>query len=90
MSCSCEDKKSDKFGIPEDCKRTLESIWKRAIESCQSKSLKNFLMEQGKLSSLHVSQGTFDCIKTTTNNNHGRERIGTRINFINTFDLHWS
>ncbi|EXB94436.1 DNA polymerase III subunit [Morus notabilis] len=55
VNYSCEDKKSHK--LPEDCRRTLESIWKRATELCQSNSLKSFLMEQGKLSSLTVSQG---------------------------------
>ncbi|KAF3436678.1 hypothetical protein FNV43_RR19425 [Rhamnella rubrinervis] len=57
VSCSREDIKLHKLGMQEDCKRPLESIWKRATELCQPTSLKNFLQKQGKLSSLFVSQG---------------------------------
>ncbi|XP_050257322.1 protein STICHEL-like 2 isoform X3 [Quercus robur] len=56
-TCSCDDYKSNKLGIQEDCKGTLESIWKKTSDLCQSNSLKNFLRKQGKLSSLCVNQG---------------------------------
>ncbi|XP_062116072.1 protein STICHEL-like 2 [Humulus lupulus] len=57
VSCSCEERTPQTLRIPEDYRRTLESIWKKATELCQSSSFKNFLLEQGKLSSLVVSQG---------------------------------
>ncbi|XP_030492539.2 protein STICHEL-like 2 [Cannabis sativa] len=57
VSCSCEEKRPHTLRIPEDYRKTLESIWKKASELCQSSSFKNFLLEQGKLSSLVVSQG---------------------------------
>ncbi|EEF39047.1 conserved hypothetical protein [Ricinus communis] len=56
LPCSCEDGKLHKLGMQGDCKATLESIWKNAIELCQSNSLRNFLGKQGKLSSLCVNQ----------------------------------
>lgn len=56
--CSCEDNRLHKLRIQGDRKETLESIWKRATELCQSNSLKNFLRKQGKLSSLCVNPGT--------------------------------
>uniref|UniRef100_A0A2N9FJR1 DNA-directed DNA polymerase n=1 Tax=Fagus sylvatica TaxID=28930 RepID=A0A2N9FJR1_FAGSY len=56
-TCSHDDDKSHKLGIREDCKGTLESIWKKTSDLCQSNSLKNFLRKQGKLSSLCVNQG---------------------------------
>ncbi|KAF5732182.1 hypothetical protein HS088_TW18G00873 [Tripterygium wilfordii] len=52
-----DDNKPQKLGLQENCKVTLELIWKRATELCQSNSLKNFLRKQGKLSSVCVSQG---------------------------------
>ncbi|KAJ4835741.1 hypothetical protein Tsubulata_048854 [Turnera subulata] len=52
VPCSCEDIKSDKLQMQANCKETLESIWKGALELLQSNSLKNFLWKQGKLSSL--------------------------------------
>ncbi|KAJ0049093.1 hypothetical protein Pint_15603 [Pistacia integerrima] len=57
VHCSCDDNKSNKFGTREDFKGKLESIWKRATELCQSKSLRSFLRKQGKMLSLHVNQG---------------------------------
>ncbi|PON72364.1 DNA polymerase III, subunit gamma/ tau [Parasponia andersonii] len=57
VGCSCEEKKLHTLRMPEDHERNLESIWKRATELFQSSSLKNFLIEQGKLSSLVVGQG---------------------------------
>lgn len=58
VACSCDDYVSHKLGKHEDCKGTLESIWKKTTDLCQSNSLKNFLRKQGKLSSLCVNQGT--------------------------------
>ncbi|CAK7336594.1 unnamed protein product [Dovyalis caffra] len=54
---SCEDSKLLKSQVPGDGKVTLDSIWKRASELCQSNSLGDFLRKQGKLSSLHVNRG---------------------------------
>ncbi|KAF5730910.1 protein STICHEL-like 2 [Tripterygium wilfordii] len=57
IACPCEDNKSHKLGLQKNCKGTLELIWKRATELCQSNSLKTFLQKQGKLSSICVGQG---------------------------------
>ncbi|XP_057972171.1 protein STICHEL-like 2 isoform X2 [Malania oleifera] len=54
---ACDENKLNQLGMQEDCKGTLESIWRRATEMCQSNSLKNFLRKQGKLSSVCVNQG---------------------------------
>ncbi|XLT13544.1 hypothetical protein HN51_059234 [Arachis hypogaea] len=51
------DEKSYRLGLQEDQKRTLDSIWYKATEICQSSRLKAFLRKQGKLSSLCVNQG---------------------------------
>ncbi|XP_065874106.1 protein STICHEL-like 2 isoform X2 [Euphorbia lathyris] len=50
------DHKLHTLGKQGDCKSTLESIWKKAVDLCQPNSLKNFLRKQGKLSSLSVNQ----------------------------------
>lgn len=55
--CQC-DNKSYRLGVQEDHNGTLDSIWYRATESCQSSQLKSFLRKQGKLSSLHVDRST--------------------------------
>ncbi|KAL2573283.1 hypothetical protein AAZV13_17G116500 [Glycine max] len=54
----CDDK-SDTLGlgVREDHRRTLDSIWYKATEMCQSNRLKTFLRKQGKLSSVCISQG---------------------------------
>ncbi|KAJ6688274.1 REPLICATION FACTOR C / DNA polymerase III GAMMA-TAU SUBUNIT [Salix koriyanagi] len=54
---SCEDSKLQKSQVQGDCQATLDTIWKRAGELCQSNSLRNFLRKQGKLSSLHINRG---------------------------------
>ncbi|PRQ20805.1 putative DNA-directed DNA polymerase [Rosa chinensis] len=54
---SCNVNTSDKLGMQKDIDEQLESVWKRAIDLCQSKSFKNFLRKQGRLSSLFVNQG---------------------------------
>lgn len=54
----CDDK-SYRLGVQEDHKRTLDSIWYKAIELCQSSRLRTFLRKQGKLSSVCISQGTY-------------------------------
>ncbi|KAL5544024.1 hypothetical protein UlMin_007808 [Ulmus minor] len=54
---SFEDGEIHRSETCKDCRRTLKSIWQRATALCQSNSLENFLKEQGKLSSLFVSQG---------------------------------
>ncbi|MED6167556.1 hypothetical protein PIB30_003934 [Stylosanthes scabra] len=51
------DEKSYRLGMQEDQKRTLDSIWYKATEICQSNRLKAFLRKQGKLSSLCFNQG---------------------------------
>ncbi|XWS51336.1 hypothetical protein CRYUN_Cryun12cG0168500 [Craigia yunnanensis] len=57
FTCMCNGNSSSKLGRHEDPERSLEYIWKRATELCQSSSLKKFLRKQGKLSSLCVNQG---------------------------------
>ena len=42
-----------------ECAGTLESLWVRAIEICDSNSLKNFLRKRGKLSSLWMKKGMY-------------------------------
>ncbi|KAJ6375440.1 hypothetical protein OIU77_000427 [Salix suchowensis] len=54
---SCEDSKLERLQVQGDCKVTLDSIWKRASELCNSNSLRSFLRKQGKLSSLHFNKG---------------------------------
>ncbi|GFZ07866.1 AAA-type ATPase family protein [Actinidia rufa] len=56
VTCACQNNESCKLGM-QDGKETLESIWKKAIEICQSHSLKNFLKKKGKLSSICINQG---------------------------------
>ena len=53
----CDDK-SYKLGVQEDHKGTLDSIWYKATELCQSNGLKTFLRKRGTLTSLCVNQGT--------------------------------
>ncbi|XP_029127405.1 protein STICHEL-like 2 isoform X2 [Cajanus cajan] len=52
----CDDK-SYILGVHEDHKGTLDSIWYKATEMCQSSRLKTFLRKQGKLSSICINQG---------------------------------
>ncbi|KAF5476659.1 hypothetical protein F2P56_003374 [Juglans regia] len=56
-TCSFEGYKLHKLGIQEDCEGTLESIWKKTTDLCQSNSLKNILKNHGKLSSLRFNEG---------------------------------
>ncbi|KAJ8771274.1 hypothetical protein K2173_026451 [Erythroxylum novogranatense] len=46
----------DALGFEGDPKSTLESVWKRATDFCQSNSLKKFLRKRGKLSSVQVDK----------------------------------
>ncbi|XP_068464903.1 protein STICHEL-like 2 isoform X2 [Phaseolus vulgaris] len=48
---------SYRLGVQEDHKRTLDSIWYKATEMCQSRRLRTFLRKQGKLSSVCIGQG---------------------------------
>ncbi|XVE56669.1 hypothetical protein DITRI_Ditri04bG0029200 [Diplodiscus trichospermus] len=57
FTCMCNGNNYSKSGKQDDSERRMESIWKRATELCQSSSLKKFLRNQGKLSSLCVNQG---------------------------------
>lgn len=59
----CDDK-SYRLAVQEDHKGTLDSIWYKATEMCQSSRLRTFLRKQGKLSSVCISQGTY-CISFT-------------------------
>ncbi|GMH01204.1 hypothetical protein Nepgr_003043 [Nepenthes gracilis] len=52
----CSDDELGPMGL-EDYGRTLESIWMRAAETCQSISLKKFMRKRGKLSSIFVKKG---------------------------------
>lgn len=53
VPCVCDDNSSEKL---ENIQR-LESIWKSAIEICQSSSYRSFLRKHGRLSSVCVSRG---------------------------------
>lgn len=57
VACSCDANKSHKQGVHEGCQGTLDSIWKKVTELCQSDSFKKFLRNRGRLSSLSVNQG---------------------------------
>lgn len=56
VPCACHNSESCKLGM-QDGKETLESVWKKAIEICQSNSLKTILRKHGKLSSISFTQG---------------------------------
>lgn len=51
------DEKSYRLGVQEDHKGTLDSIWYKATEMCESSRLKTFLRKQGKLSFVCINQG---------------------------------
>ncbi|KAJ1413250.1 P-loop containing nucleoside triphosphate hydrolase [Sesbania bispinosa] len=51
------DEKSYGLGLQEDHNGTLDSIWYKATEICQSSRLRTFLKKQGKLSSVCIDQG---------------------------------
>lgn len=55
-TCDCHDNRLSKLEL-QDNKETLQTIWKRAIETCQSSSLKRFLKKEGNLSSVLFNQG---------------------------------
>ncbi|XP_039020178.1 protein STICHEL-like 2 isoform X1 [Hibiscus syriacus] len=57
FTCMCNGINSSKLGKRDGSERSLESIWNKATELCQSGSLKKFLRKQGKLSSLQFNQG---------------------------------
>lgn len=53
VPCVCDRKSFDKLESTE----RLELIWKKAIEMCQTSSLRSFLRKNGRLSSVSVTQG---------------------------------
>lgn len=53
------DEKSYRIGVQQDHRGTLDSIWYKATEICQSNRLKTFLKKQGKLASVCINQGTY-------------------------------
>ncbi|KAL5717899.1 hypothetical protein ACHQM5_010853 [Ranunculus cassubicifolius] len=55
--CSCCDIKSQTLQMQRDTNEKLESIWRGALERCQSKTLRSFLQKAGRLSSISVNQG---------------------------------
>ncbi|KAL4342133.1 hypothetical protein GQ457_08G037210 [Hibiscus cannabinus] len=57
FTCMCNGINSSKLAERDGSVRSLESIWNKATELCQSGSLKKFLRKQGKLSSLQFNQG---------------------------------
>lgn len=57
IHCSCDCGESCILDAQVNYRERLDSIWKRAMELCQSKALKNFLMKHGSMSSLHLDQG---------------------------------
>ncbi|KAK1377247.1 AAA+ ATPase domain [Heracleum sosnowskyi] len=56
VTCACGKFDSCKMGIQEG-KGTLESVWSRATEICESKSLRNFLQKKGQLTSVCFNEG---------------------------------
>ncbi|XAR50275.1 DNA-directed DNA polymerase [Bertholletia excelsa] len=56
VSCACHNNELHKVGR-QDSKESMETIWKRAIAICQSRSLRSFLCKQGKLASICFNQG---------------------------------
>lgn len=58
VPCACDDdNNSNKLENIEE----LELIWKRAIEMCQSSSLRSFLRKHGRLSSVSSNRGQYTC-----------------------------
>jgi len=51
--------KSYKIEVQDDDKATLDCIWYKATEICESKRLKAFLRKQGKLASVCINQGSY-------------------------------
>lgn len=58
VACACDDDKLHRWELQEDYKEKLETIWYKVTDTCQSRSLRNFLKREGKLSSLCFNQGT--------------------------------
>ncbi|WOG89188.1 hypothetical protein DCAR_0208424 [Daucus carota subsp. sativus] len=56
VTCACGKFDSCKMGTQEG-KGTLESVWSRATEICESKSLRNFLQKKGQLASVCFNEG---------------------------------
>ncbi|KAJ4972535.1 hypothetical protein NE237_005709 [Protea cynaroides] len=57
VSCLCDENKSHNSEMHGDCKEKLENIWRRVIENCHSNTLKSFLQEKGRLTSVCINQG---------------------------------
>lgn len=57
VACACDDDKLHRWELQEDYKEKLETIWYKVTDTCQSRSLRNFLKREGKLSSLCFNQG---------------------------------
>ncbi|KAI3995915.1 hypothetical protein MKX01_017112 [Papaver californicum] len=57
LSRFCHDNKSRILEVHTDSNRKLEIIWRKALEKCQSSTLRSFLQKEGRLSSICVNQG---------------------------------
>lgn len=57
VSCGCDSNSMSKLGIQDD-RGSMESIWSRAVELCESSSLRNFLRKRGNMASVSFNQGT--------------------------------
>ncbi|XP_058093750.1 protein STICHEL-like 2 isoform X2 [Magnolia sinica] len=57
ISHACNPSESHQSEIHYNHARKLETIWRRTLEECQSNTLKRFLKEKAKLSSVFVNQG---------------------------------
>ncbi|MCL7049730.1 hypothetical protein MKW94_017736 [Papaver nudicaule] len=57
LSRFCHDNKSQNLEMHPDSNRKLEIIWRKALEKCQSNTLRSFLQKEGRLSSICVNQG---------------------------------
>ncbi|KAI3885005.1 hypothetical protein MKW98_002397, partial [Papaver atlanticum] len=57
LSRFCHDNKSQNLEMHADSNRKLEIIWRKALEKCQSSTLRSFLQKEGRVSSICVNQG---------------------------------
>lgn len=59
LSRFCHDNKSQNLEMHTDSNRKLEIIWRKALDKCQSSTLRSFLQKEGRVSSICVNQGKF-------------------------------
>lgn len=70
LSRFCHDNKSQNLEMHTDSNRKLEIIWRKALEKCQSSTLRSFLQKEGRVSSICVNQGVAVAEVEFTRPNH--------------------